>query len=299
MAVARAGVLRQFPIMSATQPTRTALITGANTGIGRVAALELARAGYHLFLACRSRERTQPVIDQIRASVSGAEVEFLPLDLGDLDSVRDCAAAFLARDLPLHLLVNNAGLAGKRGTTRQGFELAFGTNHLGHFLLTQLLLDRIKASAPARIVTVASRAHTRISGLDFERLRETTRGLTGFAEYGRSKLCNVLFSAELGRRLAGTGVTTYALHPGVVASDVWRQVPWPFRWLIKLNMITPEEGARTTLFCALAPELASQSGLYYDKCALREPSADGRNAELAAELWRRSEAWVTETRGAA
>lgn len=283
--------------MPATQPTRIALITGANTGIGRVAALELARAGYRLFLACRSRERTQPVIDQIRTSVPGAEVEFLPLDLGDLVSVRDCAAAFLAHDLPLHLLVNNAGLAGKRGTTRQGFELAFGTNHLGHFLLTQLLLDRIKASAPARIVTVASRAHTRISGLDFERLREPTRSLTGFAEYGRSKLCNVLFSAELGRRLAGSGVTTYALHPGVVASDVWRQVPRPLRWLIKLNMITPEEGARTTLFCALAPELASQTGLYYDKCAPREPSADGRNAGLAAELWRRSEAWVTETRG--
>lgn len=278
--------------MISTPNQRVALITGANTGIGRVTALELARSGMRLFLACRTLERTQSVMDEIAASCPQTQVEFLPLDLGDLDSVRACAQRFLAAGLPLHLLINNAGLAGQRGLTRQGFELAFGTNHLGHFLLTQLLLDRIRASAPARIVTVASRAHKRVVGIDWDVLRQHTPSWTGFREYGVSKLCNVLFSAELARRLAGSGVNTYALHPGVVASDVWRQVPAPLRWLIKRNMITPEEGARTTLYCATAPELATQSGLYYDKCAVREPHPNGQDLAAAEKLWRLSEEWV-------
>ncbi len=269
-----------------------ALITGANTGIGRVTALELARTGTHVFLACRSLQRTQAVLDQIRAAVPGAQVEWLALDLADLDSVRACAAAFLARGLPLQLLINNGGIAGARGLTKQGFELAFGINHMGHFLLTQLLLERIQASKPARIVTVASRAHKRVSGIDWPALREPTRTLTGLTEYGRSKLANALFSAQLGRRLAGTGVTTYALHPGVVASEIWREVPWPLRWLIKLFMITPEQGAATTLHCANAPEVATQTGLYYDKCAVKYPSRLAQDEALAAELWRRSEEWA-------
>ncbi len=278
--------------MIPTPTPRVALITGASTGIGRVTALELARTGTQVFLACRSLQRTQAVLDQIRAAVPGAQVEWLALDLADLDSVRACAAAFLARGLPLQLLINNGGIAGARGLTKQGFELAFGINHMGHFLLTQLLLERIQASKPARIVTVASRAHKRVSGIDWPALREPTRTLTGLTEYGRSKLANALFSAQLGRRLAGTGVTTYALHPGVVASEIWREVPWPLRWLIKLFMITPEQGATTTLHCANAPEVATQTGLYYDKCAVQYPSRLAQDEALAAELWRRSEEWA-------
>jgi retinol dehydrogenase 12 len=168
---------------------------------------------------------------------------------------------------------------------------------MGHFLLTALLRERLQASAPASIVTVASRAHYRASGLDWDALRQSTRSRTGVVEYSNSKLANVLFSAELGRRLAGTGVTTYALHPGVVASDVWRAVPWPIRPLLKLRMISTEEGARTTLYCATAPALAGETGLYYDKCQPRTPSAMGQDAALAAELWRHSEAWVGSLSG--
>ena len=170
--------------------------------------------------------------------------------------------------------------------------MAFGTNHLGHFLLTQLLLDRLKASGPARIVTVASRAHTRVSGINFDNVCRPTKGRAALPEYGVSKLANVLFSAELGRRLAGTGVTTYSLHPGVVATDVWRELPQPFRAIAKLFMISTEEGAATTLYCATAPEIAAQTSLYYDKCAVKSPSKAGQDDALAAELWRRSEAWV-------
>jgi NAD(P)-dependent dehydrogenase (short-subunit alcohol dehydrogenase family) len=194
--------------------------------------------------------------------------------------------------LPLHLLINNAGLAGTRGLTRSGFETAFGTNHVGTFLFTNLLLDAVKRAAPARIVTVASRAHYDSKGLNWDALKKPTKTIAGLPEYAASKLANVLFSAELARRLAGTGVTTYSLHPGVVATDVWRRVPWPIRPLIMRGMITPEQGARTTLYCATSPACASETGLYYTKEAAREPSALAQDAALAAELWRRSEEWT-------
>ncbi len=275
---------------------RVALITGANTGIGLVTARELCAQGFQVFIACRYASTGQAAMQTIQKAVPGAQVELLSLDLGDFASVRQCAASFLKRNLPLHLLINNAGLAGAKGLTKSGFELAFGTNHLGHFLLTSLLLDRIKASAPARIVTVASRAHYRVKshadGLDWEAQQKPSASGTGLPEYSVSKLANALFSAELSRRLAGTGVTTYALHPGVVASDVWRSVPAPLRWLIKHWMITVEQGALTTLHCATSPEAAAQTGLYYDKCQVKTPSVLARDAALAAELWRRSEAWV-------
>ena len=271
---------------------RVALITGANTGIGLVTARELAARGAHVFIACRSVEKGQAAVDEIRNTTGNEKVELLALDLGDFASIRVCAEQFLSRNLPLHLLINNAGLAGAKGMTKSGFELAFGTNHIGPFLFTQLLLDRIKQSAPARIVTIASRAHTRISGINWDDVRQPTKGKAGLPEYGISKLANVLFSAELGRKLAGTGVTTYSLHPGVVATDVWREVPAFIRPLIKLMMISTEEGATTTLYCATSPEVGNQTGLYYDKCRVKEPSKVGQDLALAAELWRRSETWV-------
>jgi NAD(P)-dependent dehydrogenase (short-subunit alcohol dehydrogenase family) len=273
---------------------RVALITGANTGIGRVTARELAKQGATVFIACRSLERTQAVLDEINAIAGGGKAEWLALDLGDVESVKQCAAAFLARGLPLHLLINNAGLAGPHGVTKSGFELAFGVNHIGHFLLTQLLTERIRSSAPARIVTVASRAHYRAPGIDWDGVRQRTKSASGVSEYGVSKLANVLFSAELGRRLAGSGVTTYSLHPGVVASDIWRTVPAALRWLIKLAMITTEEGAMTTLYCATSAKAGDETGLYYTKSRPIEPSKVAQDTALAAELWKRSEDWLRQ-----
>ncbi len=272
--------------------TQTILVTGGNTGIGRVTAAELAARGDRVYLAARSRDKGEAAVAAIKASTGNDTVFYLPLDLADLESVRACAASFSALGEPLHVLVNNAGVAGRRAVTRQGFELMFGVNHLGHFALTNGLLDVLRASAPARVVTVASQVHFQAPGIDFETLRRPARGITGMREYGVSKLANVLFSAELGQRLEGTGVTTYALHPGVVASDMWRRVPWPVRPLITRRMISVDEGARTSLYCATAPELAGASGRYYDTCAERASSRVA-TPELSRALWEHSEAWIS------
>lgn len=269
----------------------TFLVTGANTGIGRATAAELASRGGRVYLACRSEARTHPVVEEIIAETGNEEVEFVELDLASLRSVERCAREVLDRAGGLNVLINNAGLAGQRGLTADGFELAFGTNHLGHFALTTALLERLTANAPARVVTVASEAHYRPRAIDFDALREPTRSRTGFDEYGVSKLCNVLFTQELARRTAGTGLTAYAVHPGTIASDIWRSVPWPLRPLIKLRMRSPQEGARTTLHCATAAELADESGHYYEECRERRPSRVA-TPELARELWERSTEWV-------
>ena len=272
---------------------RTVLVTGANTGIGRATALALAQRGWRVYVAARSERKGQAAVASIQAATGNNAVFLLLLDLADLESVRACADSFLEPYEPLHVLINNAGVGGAHGLTRQGFELTFGINHLGHFALTQLLLDRLVSSAPSRVVTVASDAHYNASGIDFGALLRPGRGITGLHEYAVSKLGNVLFSQELARRTAGTGVTTYALHPGVVASDIWRRVPWPVRPLITRRMLTVDEGAATSLYCATSPDVAKDSGLFYDKCAQRAPSAVA-TPELAAELWRRSEAWTAE-----
>jgi len=281
--------------MSKDMEGRVCVVTGANTGIGRVTARELAHRGAHVVLACRSKDKTHPVIDEIRSASGNDRVDYLHLDLANLESVRAAAAELLARDLPLHVLVNNAGLAGHKGTTADGFEIAFGTNHLGPFLFTQLLLDKLRASAPSRVVVVASKAHYRAQGIDFHAVRKPTRSVTGLVEYGVSKLANVLYTAELAKHLDGSGVTTYSLHPGVIATDVWRRVPWPVRPIMNAFLKSPEDGAKTTLYCATAPEIQADSGLYYDSCKPRTPSEPARDAHLATELWNRSEQWCAQS----
>jgi dehydrogenase/reductase SDR family protein 13 len=271
---------------------RVAIVTGASTGIGLVTARELARRGARVFLAGRSAARTVPAVEEIRRETGADRAEFLPLDLSDPGSIRSAAEAFLSRGIPLHLLVNNAGLAGAGGVTREGFEMTFATNHLGPFLLTLLLLPRLRESAPSRVVNVSSHAHYRVKGMDWEALRRPATSAGAFHEYSVSKLANVLFTTELSRRLPGTGVTAYALHPGVVATDLWRRLPWGVRHVAKLFMISPEEGARTTLHCAASPEAAGESGLYYDECRPRHPSRIAQDPALAAELWRRSVEWT-------
>ena len=270
---------------------RTFLVTGGNTGIGLATARALAKAGGRVHLACRSEQNGQAAVAAVAAEAGSDQVRFLHLDLADLASVRAGAQSFLALNEPLHVLINNAGVAGRRALTKDGFELMFGVNHLGHFAFTIALLDCL-TSSKARIVNVSSDAHYAARGVNFDQLRRPARGITGMAEYAVSKLCNVLFTQELARRLAGTGVTSYSLHPGVVASDIWRRVPWPARSLVTRRMLTVDQGAQTSLYCATSPELAEASGRYYDDCAEREPSRVA-TPELAGQLWQRSAEWAS------
>ena len=244
------------------KPARITVVTGSNTGIGRVTAETLAAQGHTVILACRNEAKTAPVVESIRAA--GHQAEFLALDLADLDSVAAAAKALLARGAPIRALVNNAGVAGHPGLTRQGFELTFGTNHVGTFLFTTLLLSLLR-DHEARVVTVASKAHRQATSIDWAANRQRTATLTGLREYERSKLGNVLFAKELAKR--EPSLRSVSLHPGVVASDIWRRIPWPIRAIYKRFMITNEEGAQTTLHCVNAPVL--ENGGYYGRMSGR------------------------------
>ncbi|MSQ83510.1 MAG: SDR family oxidoreductase [Myxococcales bacterium] len=271
---------------------KVALVTGANTGIGLVTARELARAGAKVWIACRSQAKAEAAMADIRQQVPTANLAFLRLDLGSLAATRQAAETFLASGDALHLLINNAGLAGFQGSTTEGFEIQFGTNHLGPYLFTRLLLERIKASDSARIVNVASRGHYRSKGIPFDHLQKPTRTVVAFDEYCDSKLANVLFTKALTKRLPGDRVTTYCLHPGVVASEIWRRVPQPFRWIAMQFMLTNEQGALTTLHCAASPDAAKETGLYYDVQKPKTPSKLARDEALADELWNKSAEWT-------
>jgi len=222
---------------------RTFLVTGSNTGIGKATVEAFASSGARIILACRSEEKTRPVIAEIQAKYPASELLFLSLDLASLASVRSSAeklisSGWLSAARPLDVLVNNAGLAGLAGLTKDGYEVTVGTNHLGPYYFTQLLIPELRRSPNARIVNVASEAHQNVKAIDWESLRRATSGTRQrLAMYGVSKLMNVLHAKELARRLVGSSITTYSLHPGVVASDVWRAVPGPIRWVMNQFML--------------------------------------------------------------
>ena len=273
----------------------TYLVTGASSGIGRATAVDLGRRGGRVLLACRSVGPTGQVVDDIATAPGPGRAEHLPLDLADLESVRACARTLLDRGDPIDVLVNNAGTSGRADVTAQGFERTFGVNHLGHFLLTTLLLDHLRGNGdgrPARVVNVASNAHFGAKRIDFDAQRRRTKTIAGLGEYQVSKLCNVLFTQELARRVPAAEVTAYAVHPGLVASNIWQKVPWPIRPVALRFMLSVEEGATTPLHCTTAPDLAGLSGSYFEKSSVREPS-EVATPELAAELWARSVDWTS------
>jgi retinol dehydrogenase 12 len=272
-------------------------VTGANSGIGRATARELVRLGATVWVACRSQEKAAAVACELRRATRG-HVEPTAIDLADLQSVQACAASFLERGEPLDVLINNAGIAWRAGgTTRQGFELFFGVNHLGPFLLTNLLLPALLAAPAGRVVNVSSMAHYEAADIDWAALRRPTVHRLGRPEYCVSKLCNILHAKELARRYASTSLRSFALHPGVVASGVWRGMPLLERWstlllwLVRGKLISNEGGARTSLHCAIDASPAD-SGLYFDACRPVTPSKLALDPVLARTLWERSEEWT-------
>ncbi len=277
-------------------PRPNAVVTGATSGIGVETARGLARAGYHVVLVARNAAKAAATEADLAATVPGASTEVVVGDLEVMASVRAAAAELLRRLPRIELLVNNAGTAHRRTPTHRtvdDHDPLVATNHLGPFLLTHLLLDRIVASAPARIVNVASHAH-RLGRIDLDRLDHPKGyGVGGFRHYGTTKLMNVLFTRELARRLDGTGVTANALSPGNVATRIGapgRLLSWGQR----LVLLSPEEGAATTLHVALSEEGGAVSGSYFAKSARadRKLRRDARDAALARALWDRSAALV-------
>ncbi|MGW5358924.1 SDR family oxidoreductase [Actinopolymorpha pittospori] len=266
---------------------RTVLVTGASNGLGLATSVELARRGATVVMVGRDLTRTTAAVEVVRAR-TGARPSFLLADFSSQSSTRKLAAAFLDRYDRLDVLVNNAGGVHRtRRLTEDGIEATFAVNHLGYFLLTDLLLDRLRAGAPARVVTVASAGH-RGATLDFDDLG-FERGYAIMKAYGRSKLANVLFAAELAHRLEGSGVTSNSLHPGAVDTGIWSGAPAWAKPLIRVFarpfFLSPQDGAEPIVRLVTDPALEDVTGRYFEKGVPVDPDPLARDEAVAARLW--------------
>ena len=269
---------------------KTVVITGATNGIGLEAAVALARDGARVVMVGRNPEKTAAAVADVRKRSGSDAVESLLCDFSSQESIRKLAVDLRARCARIDVLVNNAGTVHARRTlTAERIESTFAVNHLGYFLLTNLLTELLVKSAPARVVNVASVAHYR-GTLDFDDLG-FERGYQVMKAYARSKLANVLFTRELARRLAGTGVTVNALHPGTVATGIWSAAPgWlrPVLAIAKMFMVSPQEGARRIVYLASSPEVAATTGSYFEEDRAKKPARLAEDDALAARLWSES-----------
>ncbi|KAL7393868.1 hypothetical protein ABVT39_017177 [Epinephelus coioides] len=274
---------------------KTVLITGANTGIGKETSRDMARRGARVVMACRDLTRAERAAEEIRQSTGNGNVVIRHLDLASLYSVRQFAKDFLDTEDRLDILINNAGvMMCPRWLTEDGFETQLAVNHLGHFLLTNMLLPKLKSSAPSRVITVSSIAH-RGGRIDFEDLFFSKKKYSSLESYRQSKLANVLFARELARRLRGSCVYSFSLHPGVIRTELGRHVHGWFPLLgallslpSLLLMKTPYQGCQTTVYCAVMPGLESLSGRYFSDCAEKEVAPEGRDDLVAKRLWEES-----------
>jgi NAD(P)-dependent dehydrogenase (short-subunit alcohol dehydrogenase family) len=272
---------------------RVCMVTGATSGIGRAAAEELARRGAQVVLVGRSRERGEQTLSEIRGRTNNPNVSLLLADLSSQQQIRALADEFLATGRPLHVLLNNAGVIHlSRERTEDGIEATFAVNHLAYFLLTNLLLERLRESAPARVVNVSSDAHRSAGGrLDMDDL-QSERAYSAMRVYGKSKLANILFTRELARRLDATGVTAAALHPGFVGSNFARNNGWlgsVAMTLLRPFARSPQKGAETAVHLCCSPDLEGSTGGYWYDCRPHEPAAFALDDEDARRLWAISE----------
>jgi NAD(P)-dependent dehydrogenase (short-subunit alcohol dehydrogenase family) len=271
---------------------KTALVTGATNGIGKAAAIALAEMGAEVVLIARNRALAQQTVDEIKRDTANQKIDFLVADLSSQAEVRRVADEFLASGRPLHILLNNAGaLFTQRQLSADGIEMTFALNHLGYFLLTDLLLDRIKQSAPARIVNVASRAHEDArGGINFDDLQFAQK-YSPFASYSQSKLANILFTRELASRLAGTQVTVNCLHPGFVATRFGHgsKMMGLIMSLLRPFQRSIDKGARTSIYLCSSPEVENISGEYFADSKITQPSPFAKDDAAAKRLWEISE----------
>lgn len=271
---------------------QTVIVTGANSGMGLATTVELARQGAHVIMLCRSRQRGELALAEARRQSGSERIELMLCDLGSLASIRAFADSFLANHKVLDVLVNNAGVVTvKRQTTSDGFEAMTGVNHLGHFLLTQLLLEALIRSLQGRIVNVSSGAH-KIGRFDFDN-PYLIRGYSVWRGYSQSKIANIWFTRELAKRLAGTAVTVNALHPGAVGTNIGVDRDTGFgkavHSLLRPFFLTPAQGAETAIYLASSPDVRSISGEYFYKKKLAPISEKAQDDEFAGRFWTWSE----------
>ncbi|XP_038662180.1 WW domain-containing oxidoreductase isoform X2 [Scyliorhinus canicula] len=286
---------------------KVVIVTGANSGIGYETARSLALHGAQVVLACRNRARASEATQKILEEWHKAKVEAMTLDLSSLSSVRQFAETYKAMNLPLHVLICNAGVFGSSWQmTEDGLETTFQVNHLGHFYLVQLLQDVLRRSIPSRVIIVSSESHrfTDIkdpSGkLDFSLLSPAKKDYWAMLAYNRSKLCNVLFSNELNRRLSTHGVTSNALHPGNMMYSSIHRSWWLYTLLFALARPftkSMQQGAATTVYCSVAPELEGLGGMYFNNCCRCQPSQKAQDEASASALWELSERLIQERAG--
>ncbi|XP_067867656.1 retinol dehydrogenase 12-like [Heterodontus francisci] len=266
---------------------QTILITGANTGIGKETARELARRGAQIIMACRDIEKGEAAVKEIMEETGNSKLTVKRLDLADTNSIREFAAQINEEYQELNILINNAGvMMCPYSKTADGFELQFGVNHLGHFLLTYLLIDLIKRSAPSRIINVSSTAH-KMGSINFDDLN-SEKSYNSVKAYAQSKLANIMFTRELARKLQGTDVLVFTLHPGVVRTELSRHLNIAARvGLAMLRPFTksPSNGAETTIYCAVAHGLEQESGQYFSDCDRATCSRNAFDEEKVKELW--------------
>ncbi len=270
---------------------KVCVVTGATSGIGRVTARELAKAGAHLVLTTRDEAKAQAVERELRAVRPDVQVDWVRADLSLMREVVRAAGEIRSRVDRIDVLVNNAGaIFNDREVTSEGLERTFATNHLSYFVLTRELRELLVRSAPARIVNVASDAHRRAS-MKWDDLQHA-RGYFAYGVYGQSKLANILFTRELARRLEGTGVTANSLHPGVVATGFGKNSPGLFKLGVQLLsplFVSPEKGAQTTLHLATSPKVEGVSGRYFAKSREARPSKAAQDDAAAKRLWEETE----------
>lgn len=267
------------------------VVTGATAGIGRESARALAKMGATVVIVARDAAKSARTVDEIEKEVPGAKLDVVLADFASLSAVRDAAAEIGKRYRAIHVLMNNAGVATKnRVVTVDGYEQTFAVNHLAPFLFTRELVPLLRAGAPSRIVTVASMAE-RNNPIDFDDLQSEKR-FTGYRVYGKSKLANVMFTYQLSARLAGTGITANCLHPGAVATDMLKKIPWLLYTIISPFLLTPEQGAATQVYLASSPQVDGVSGGYYNKSKAARSSARSYDVSAQKRLWDVSEALV-------
>ncbi|KTG43010.1 hypothetical protein cypCar_00032277 [Cyprinus carpio] len=271
---------------------KTVLITGGNSGIGKETAVLLALRGARVILACRNEEKARKAVREIKARSHNMNVLFMEVDLANIRSIREFSKTFLQKEKRLDILINNAGMPSVLDWTDDDFSMCFGVNHLGHFLLTNLLLPRLKESSPSRVITLTCSSY-KYQKLDFQDLNYN---LFPFFTYCRSKLANIYFTQELAHMMEGKGVTAYAVHPGYVQSNWTCHYSVLFRILVQVVMfmffVSCEAGAQTVVYCAVSDEVLTHNGGYFTDCRPAHLRAFARDSGVAKKLWEASERLV-------